>query len=136
MCVKRFRAFADEATCPTTQMRVLPREWSFEQGAGFLVQDHQLSRTNAWRRTRIDGARAPGGGWMWISVARDMRETRGDGDRGDRRREEVETLKEGFKPRQRAIERFRAGTKPAMPSAPSRASMSSLTPRSGISLWW
>ena len=38
MCVVRFGAFADEINCPVTQMRKLPRGWSFEEGASFLVQ--------------------------------------------------------------------------------------------------
>jgi NADPH:quinone reductase-like Zn-dependent oxidoreductase len=38
MCVTRFGAFGDEITCPATQIRKLPKGWSFEEGASFLVQ--------------------------------------------------------------------------------------------------
>lgn len=38
MCVVRFGAFADEVAVPMTQMRPLPNGWTFEEGAGFLVQ--------------------------------------------------------------------------------------------------
>lgn len=38
MCVTRFGAFGDEIACPVTQIRKLPKGWSFEEGASFLVQ--------------------------------------------------------------------------------------------------
>lgn len=105
MCVKRFGAFADEVTCPTTQMRVLPREWSFEQGAGFLVQGltsyYGLKRLGDAREksTVLVHSAAGGCGLASLGICERLGATAiaviGDASK-------VETLKERF-PKLRAI---------------------------------